>query len=76
MENRGNVYWAVYYDQPEILKMLLDHGAKPDMVDAYGETPLAMAKRFHPKAVPILEDAIARRAAEAKKSEPSKEDAK
>jgi ankyrin repeat protein len=76
MENRGNVYWAVYYDQPEILKMLLDRGAKPDMVDAYGETPLSMAKKFHKAAVPILEEAIARRAAEKTQDEASKTEAK
>lgn len=68
-ENRGNVYWAVYYDQPEIVRMLLEHGANPSLVDAYGETPLARAKKFCKAAVPILEEAIGRRAAEAKKGE-------
>jgi len=67
MENRGNVYWAVYYDQPEILKMLLERGANPALVDAYGQTPLAMAKKFHNDMTPILEEAIAKRAVEAKK---------
>ena len=67
MENRGNVYWAVYYDQPEILKMLLERGANPALVDAYGQTPLAMAKKFHNDMTPILEEAIAKRAVEAGK---------
>lgn len=75
-ENRGNVYWAVYYDQPEILKMLLDHGANPSLVDMYGETPLSRAKKFCKAAVPILEEAIAPRAAEAKKDEVKKDEAK
>lgn len=75
-ENRGNVSWAVYYDQFEILQMLLDHGAKPDMMDVYGETPLSMAKRFHQKAVPILEAAIAKRAAEKKAEEAGKVEGK
>jgi ankyrin repeat protein len=69
MENRGNVYWAVYYDQPEILKMLLEHGANPALVDAYGETPLAMAKKFHKEMAPILEEAIAKRGMEGKKDD-------
>jgi ankyrin repeat protein len=69
MENRGNVYWAVYYEQPEILKMLLDRGANPNLVDAYGETPLSMAKEFHKDLARILEEAIARRKSEAKGDE-------
>jgi ankyrin repeat protein len=68
-ENRGNVYWAVYYDQPEILKMLLESGAKPDMVDIYRETPLSMAKKFRQASVPLLEEAIARRKIEVKGDE-------
>jgi ankyrin repeat protein len=60
MENRANVYWAVYYGQPKILQGLLDHGADPTMVDAYKETPLSMAKEFHKEMVPMLEAAIQR----------------
>lgn len=74
-ENRGNVYWAIYYDQPEILKLLLEHGARPDMVDIHRETPLSMARKFHQEMVPILEEAIAR-AAETKKDEAKKDDVK
>ncbi len=62
MENRANVYWAVYYDQIEILKMLLEHGADPTMIDAYGATPLSEAKQWHQAMVPLLEAAIQKRA--------------
>jgi tetratricopeptide (TPR) repeat protein len=61
MENRANVYWTVCYNQPEILKMLLDHDADPTMIDAYGETPLSVARQFHKEMVPIIEAAISRR---------------
>jgi len=61
-ENRGNVYWAVYYNQPEILKMLLDRGADPTQKDNYGETPLKMAQQSNRKdMVAMLQDAIKRR---------------
>ncbi|TCO86097.1 ankyrin repeat protein [Chthoniobacter flavus] len=75
-ENRGNVYWTVYYNQPEILKLLLERGAQPDMVDIYRETPLSMAEKFRKEMVPILEEAIAKRATETKKEEAKKDGAK
>ncbi|HWB58001.1 MAG TPA: ankyrin repeat domain-containing protein [Chthoniobacteraceae bacterium] len=53
-ERRNSVYWAVYYNQPEILKLLLEHGADPAMQDAYGETPLSFAQQFYKDMVPIL----------------------
>lgn len=60
-ENRGNVYWAVSYNQTEILKMLLDYGANPNLKDAYGETPLKSAECSHHKEmIPILKAAIKR----------------
>lgn len=55
------VYWAVYYNQPEILKALLDHGANPLTTGNMGQTPLALAQKNHPNLVPILEEAIKRR---------------
>ncbi|MDR1145412.1 MAG: hypothetical protein LBK71_04680 [Verrucomicrobiales bacterium] len=62
-EHRENVYWAISYNQPEILQMLLDHGGDPTRQTTYDETPLSLAKQFHPELVPILEAAIAKRAA-------------
>jgi ankyrin repeat protein len=58
MENRNTVYWAVYYNQPEILKLLLAHGANPNLKDDYGDTPLSSAQQFHHDLVPILEAAL------------------
>jgi ankyrin repeat protein len=60
-ENRANVYWAVCYRQTEILKMLLDRNADPTILDAYGETPLSVAKEFNPEMVSLIEKAIQRR---------------
>ena len=57
-ENRENVYWAVYYDQIECLKPLLEYGADPTIKDAYGETPLSYAQKFRKDMVPLLETAI------------------
>ena len=62
-ENRNNVYWAVYYNQPETLQMLLDHGANPSLQDAYGGTALSNATQWHKPMVPILEEAIKRQGA-------------
>ncbi len=58
LENRNSVYWAVSYHRPEILKLLLAHGADPEMKTAYDETPLSVAQKFHQDLVPILEKAI------------------
>lgn len=58
---QGDAYSAVYYNQPEILKMVLNHGADPEMKSDYGETPLSRAKEQHPAMVPIIEEAIRRR---------------
>jgi ankyrin repeat protein len=59
-DNRNLVYWAVYYNQPEILTALIDHGANPSLKDFFGETPLALAQKSHQDLVPILQDAIKR----------------
>jgi ankyrin repeat protein len=59
-DNRGFVYWAIYYNQAEILKALLDHGANPSLKDAHGETPLALAQKSHPEMVSVLEEATNR----------------
>ena len=57
-ENRNHVYWAVYYNQPEVLKVLLEAGVEPNMRDSYGQSTLDYAKKFRPKLVPMLEEAI------------------
>jgi ankyrin repeat protein/beta-lactamase regulating signal transducer with metallopeptidase domain len=70
-ENRGSVYWAVNYDRPEILKLLLDHGADPEMKTDYNETPLSYAQQSHKNLVPILEAAIQRRHATSRDDPPA-----
>jgi ankyrin repeat protein/beta-lactamase regulating signal transducer with metallopeptidase domain len=60
MEKRSDVYWAVYYNQPECLRLLLEYGAPPDQQDVYGGTPLEYARQFRPELVPILEAALKR----------------
>ena len=56
--DRNLVYWAVFYDRLEILKMLLAHGANPSLKPTRGDTALELAKKSHPDLVPILEEAI------------------
>jgi beta-lactamase regulating signal transducer with metallopeptidase domain/ankyrin repeat protein len=61
VENGKNyTYWAVYYDRPQILQSLLDHGANPLAKDNAGETPLSLAQKSHPDLVPMLQAAIAK----------------
>jgi beta-lactamase regulating signal transducer with metallopeptidase domain len=57
-EKRYNVYWALTYHQPEILKMILDHGADPTVKTVYDETPLNWAQQYWPAMVPVIQDAI------------------
>ncbi len=59
-EKRTDVYWAVYYNQPECLKLLLDFGADPTVVTAYNETALSDAQTFHKDMVPMIQEAIAK----------------
>ncbi|MCS5711372.1 ankyrin repeat domain-containing protein [Candidatus Berkiella aquae] len=37
------LHWAVEYNQPNIVRLLLDHGARPNIHDATGWTPLHLA---------------------------------
>jgi hypothetical protein len=60
MDNKGTVYWAVVTYQPEILKMLLDHGADPTWKTTSGQTPLSLVQQSHPDMVPLLKEAINR----------------
>jgi beta-lactamase regulating signal transducer with metallopeptidase domain len=53
------VYWAVYFDQPEALKLLLDHMAEGSNGPA-NEYPLQLAQKIHPDLVPILEEGMKR----------------
>ena len=57
-DNRNLVYWAVHYNQSEILQALLAHGANPSVKDNKGETPLLLAQKSHRELVPILEQAL------------------
>jgi len=59
-EETNNVYWAVYYNQPETLKMLLDHGVNPSLKDAHSGNALSYARQWHKDMVPMLEEAIKR----------------
>jgi hypothetical protein len=60
-EDKSNyVYWAVSYDQPKILEMLLDHDAATNLIGPNNESPLNLARRVHPDLVPILEAGMAR----------------
>ena len=58
--NQNLAFWAVHYNQPEILKALLDHGADPSPKNSQGDTALSHAQRFHKDLVPMLEQAIKR----------------
>ena len=64
-ENRNLAYWAVDYDRPEILRSLLDHGADPLLKDDHGTSALELARKFHPKLVPMLAEAVKRRSVSA-----------
>ena len=49
---------AFHYDQPEILKALLDNGAVPSPRNCRGDIALALAQKFHPDMVPMLKEGI------------------
>jgi beta-lactamase regulating signal transducer with metallopeptidase domain len=53
--NSCPVYWAVHFDHPEILKLLLEHFAKGDIGPAH-ETPLQLAQSTHSDLVPMIEE--------------------
>jgi ankyrin repeat protein len=42
---RTAVHSAVYWERPDVLKLLLDHGGDPNAVDSYGLTPLGIATK-------------------------------
>ena len=63
--NRNLAHWAVAYDRPEILQALLAHGANPLVKDDKGDSALALARKSHPKLVPIIEEAGRRKSAPA-----------
>ena len=60
-EHRSNLFYAVFYKQIEIVKMLLAHGADPNAKDKYGKTPLDTAKLFDKQIAAIIESAIKNR---------------
>jgi hypothetical protein len=61
------IAWAAFIGEAEAIKLLLDAGAKPGLVDKRGRTALAIAKEMldkgsgHPTVVGLLEEAARRR---------------
>lgn len=53
------VYWAVYFNRPDMVKLLLDHMAEGWMCPK-NESPLQLAQRLHPEMIPILREGIKR----------------
>ena len=52
------LHWAVYKIDPALARTLLEHGAKPDVMNSYGSTPLAEAvKAGNARLVEMLLDA-------------------
>lgn len=43
-------------DNTEIVNLLLEYGANPNIVDETGWTPIHAASHFHPEAIPLLLD--------------------
>ncbi len=64
-ENRNLAYWAVDYNRPEILRSLLDHGANPLLKDEEGISALDLARKSHPKLLPMIEEVSQRKSAPA-----------
>lgn len=55
------VYWAIYYHQPEILKLLLAHDAETDRWSPPGDvSPIELARKKYPDLVPILQEGMER----------------
>ena len=55
------VYWAVHFNQPECLKLLLDHFAGDDgPTHRVDQSALALARASHLDLVPILEEGLKR----------------
>ncbi|WP_031426628.1 ankyrin repeat domain-containing protein [Flavimarina sp. Hel_I_48] len=42
-DSRTYIFWAAYANRPEIMKQLLEKGAKLDVTDSHGYTPVAFA---------------------------------
>ncbi len=54
-------YWAVYFNQPECLKLLLDHFAEDDgPTHRSDKSALDLAQKAHPDLVPILQEGVQR----------------
>jgi bla regulator protein BlaR1 len=55
------VYWAIHFNHPECLKLLLDHFAGDNgPTDRADQSALELARRAHPNLVPILEEGLKR----------------
>ena len=50
----GALHVAIKLKQPEVIELLLIHGANINLQNGKGQTPLAIAKGFNKKAVPLL----------------------
>jgi ankyrin repeat protein len=58
VQNCDPVYWAVYFNHEEILKLLLAHGAKVDRrFPPENVSPMELARKSHPELLPILQAA-------------------
>jgi uncharacterized protein len=52
------LHWAVYKIDVDLARALLEHGAKPDVINNYGSSPLAEAVKIaNPRLVKMLLDA-------------------
>jgi hypothetical protein len=50
------VYWAIYYGEAPILKMLLDHGAIANQWSPPGDvSPMELARKKHPELISMLQ---------------------
>lgn len=50
----GALHLAIKLKQSEVIELLLIHGANINLQNGKGQTPLAIAKRFNKRAVPLL----------------------
>ena len=53
--------WAAYYNNHDIVRILLEHGANPTLVNDLGQSPLNLALiRAHSQCIALLTTATAR----------------
>jgi bla regulator protein BlaR1 len=55
------LYWAVHFNQPECVKLLLDHFAKDDgPTHRSDQSALKLAQKAHPELVPMMQEGLKR----------------